>query len=41
MVQEILTKKKLASALFMDIKGTFDYVSKGQFIKQIIKLGID
>ena len=40
-VQEKWQEKKLAAALFMDVKGVFDYVSKNQLLKQIIKLGID
>ena len=34
-------EKKLAAELFMDIKGAFDHVSKGQLLKRIFELGVD
>lgn len=40
-VQEKWEQKKLARALFMDIKGAFDHVSKGHLLRQMIELGID
>ena len=40
-VQEKWEEKKLAAALFMNIKGAFDYVSKGQLLSWMIELGID
>ena len=40
-VQETWEEKKLAAALFMDVKGAFDNVSKGQLLNQMIKLEID
>ena len=40
-VQENWKKKKLAAVLFMDVKGAFDHVSKGQLIMRMIQLGID
>ena len=40
-VQEKWEEKKLAAALFMDVKGAFDHVSKGQLLTRIIELGID
>ncbi len=40
-VQEKWSEKKLAGALFMDVKGTFDHVSRSQLLKRIIDLGID
>ncbi len=40
-VQERWKEKKLAAALFMDVKGSFDHVSKGQLLKQMIELGIN
>ena len=40
-VQEIWAEKKLAAALFMDVKGAFDHVSKGQLIKRMIELEVD
>lgn len=33
--------KKLAAALFMDVKETFDHVSKIQLLTRMTKLGID
>ena len=40
-VQEKWEEKKLAAALFMDVKGAFDHVSKGQLLTQMVELGID
>lgn len=40
-VQESWEEKNLAGALFMDIKGAFDHVSRCQLLKRIIELGID
>ena len=40
-VQENWSKKKLAGALFMDVKGAFDHVSKSQLLTRMIDLGID
>ena len=40
-VQEKWLEKKLAEALFMDVKGAFDHVSKSQLLKCMIELGID
>lgn len=40
-VQENREEKKLAAALFMDVKGAFDHVSKGQLLKRMLELGID
>ncbi len=31
----------LAGALFMDVKGAFDHVSRGQLLKRMVELGID
>lgn len=40
-VQESWEEKKLAAALFIDVKGAFDHISKGQLLKQMIELGVD
>ena len=40
-VQEKWEEKKLAAALFMDVKGAFYHVSKGQLLKRMFELGID
>lgn len=40
-VQEKWAEKKLAGALFMDVKGAFDHVSRSQLLKRMIELGID
>lgn len=40
-VQERWEEKKLAAALFMDVKGAFDHVSRGQLLTRMIELGID
>lgn len=40
-VQENWSKKKLAGALFMDVKEVFDHVSRSQLLTRMIDLGID
>ncbi len=40
-VQEKWSEKKLAGALFLDVKGAFDHVSRSQLVKSMIDLGID
>ncbi len=40
-VQEKWQEKKLAGALFMDVKGAFDHVSRGQLLTRMIELGMD
>ena len=40
-VQEKWEDKKLAAALFMDVKEAFDHVSKRQLLTRMIELGID
>ena len=40
-VQESWEEKKLAGALFMDVKGAFDHVSRSQLLKRMVELGID
>ena len=40
-VQKGWEEKKLVAALFMDVKGAFDHVSKGQLIARMVELGID
>lgn len=40
-VQEKWEEKKLATTLFMDVKGAFDHVSKGQLLARMMELGID
>ena len=40
-VQEFWAERKLAAALFMDIKEAFDHVSKTKLVERMIKLGID
>ena len=40
-VQESWEEKKLAAALFIDIKGAFDHVSKEYLLTQMVELGID
>ncbi len=37
-VQENWSKKKLARALFIDVKGAFNYVSKCQLLTRMIDL---
>ena len=39
--QENWEEKKLAAALFMDVKGAFDHISKKQLLTQIIELKLD
>ena len=40
-VQESWEAKKLAGALFIDVKGAFDHVSRSQHLKHMVELGID
>ena len=40
-VQEKWEEKKLAAALFMDVKGAFDHVSKGQLLIRMTELRVD
>ena len=40
-VQEKWEEKKLAAVFFMDVKGAFDCVSKGQLLMRMIELGVD
>lgn len=40
-VQESWEEEKLAGALFMDVKGAFDHVSRSQLLKRMVELGID
>ena len=40
-VQEKWSEKKIAGALFMDVKGAFDHVLRSQLLKRMIDLGID
>ena len=40
-VYEKWEEKKLAAALFMDVKGAFDHVSKGQLLNRMIQLNIE
>ncbi len=40
-VQEKWEEKKLAAALFMDVKGAFDHVSKGKLLTQMIEFRVD
>ncbi len=40
-VQEKWSEKKLADALFIDVKGAFDHVSRSQLLKRMIDLDID
>ena len=40
-VQERWAEKKVAAALFMDVKGAFDHVSRWQLLARMIELGID
>ena len=40
-VQEKWEEKKLAAALFMNVKGAFDHVLKGQLFTRMIELGVD
>ncbi len=41
LVQEKWSEKKLADALFMDVKGAFDHISRSQLLKRMIDFGID
>ena len=40
-VEQVWVKKKLAAALFIDVKGAFDHMAKNQLISEIFKLEID
>ena len=40
-VQESWEEKKEVAALFMDVKGAFDHVSKEHLLTQMVELGID
>lgn len=40
-IQEKWQEKKLAAALFMDVKGAFDHVSKEQLLTWMIELGVN
>ena len=40
-VQRKWEQKKLAVALFMDVKRAFNHVSKGQLLRRMVELGID
>ena len=40
-VQDSWSQNQLAGALFMDVKGAFDHVSKSQLLTHMINLGID
>lgn len=40
-VQKGWKEKKLAAALFMNVKGAFDHLSKRQLITCMMQLGID
>ena len=40
-IHEKWEEKKLAAVLFIDIKGAFDHVSKGQLLNRIIELNIN
>ena len=40
-VQECWAEKKLVAALFMDIKGVFDHISRTKLVERMIELGID
>lgn len=40
-VQESWAEKKLAAALFMDVKGAFDHVSRVRLIERMMELEID
>ena len=40
-IQELWEEKKLVGAIFIDIKGVFDYISKNQLLRHMIELGID
>ena len=40
-VEKIWAEKKLAAALFMDVKGAFDHVARNQLISRMVELDID
>ena len=40
-VQESSAEKKPAAALFMDVKGDSDYISKTKLVGRMMELGID
>ena len=40
-VQKCWAEKKLAAALFMDVKGTFNHVSRTKLVERMTKLDID
>ena len=40
-VQEVWQNRKIAGALFMDVKGAFDHVSRAQLAQRMSDLGID
>ena len=40
-VQKGWEDKKLVVALFIDVKGAFDHVSKRQLISRMVELGVD
>ena len=40
-VEQRWAEKKLAAALFMDVKGAFDHVSKTQLVARMLELEID
>lgn len=40
-VQEFWAEKKLAAALFMDVKGAFHRVSSTRLVERMIEIGID
>ncbi len=40
-VESCWAEKKLAAALFMDVKGAFDHVSKTRLAERMIELGVD
>jgi hypothetical protein len=39
-VEEAWKQKKLAGALFLDVKGAFPYIARKQLVKRMLKLGI-
>ncbi len=40
-VQEVWQNRKIAGALFMDVKAAFDHVSRAQLAQKMFDLGID
>ena len=38
--EDAWNQKKLMGALFLDVKGAFDYIARKQLLKRIIALGI-